>query len=747
MKNDIHEYKVKIIFCAVNEPGYYSLPIRILSLLIQKRHLSKEFDTRYIEWENHVSDSVFDDHIKAITKHKPDILGLSVNIWNRNTLFKVAKKIKKAIPGICVLAGGQEVTRSVTNYLELYPELDYIIDGDGEIPIEEFLTNWNAKKRTLEQPHKVSGLWYREKKRTLFSGPAREIESLNQIPSPILNDLVPVHEKNRLGVLLETTRGCPFRCSYCFEGSRKKIIQSQDLTRLEQEVNHMASQGANMFHILDPILCNSKISRLKNISKIFKEAKRKYPAISVAVEGYGEQITPETIQYMDFCTTMDIGLQSINPNTVKAIHRSFESSRFEKGINLLHKTDIFFNIYLICGLPFESLTNFFRGVLFALHQNPPGIFINALYLLNGTELRKKAHEYGYLFNDEPPYNVYANKWMSQSELLLANKVSDIIAGRHNLSFLKFKIHGLPWVKGLKSRSIGKVTINMNNEALQPELISRSYYYSDVVATDNLFDKITNPEADPKYINHHFLQDNLQTALNQVFNHDVELICDCKMDIRLLCMTASQCQLAGATRINLTAPIRFLEQVKDLEELANSGIWHYKFYVDENFENQANFEDDVDFENSTIIKHSANFENDTNLEHNVNMEKEVKFEINGKCNKILAPSAVSYMLKKRYKLNMPVNIKPFTELVFTDIKSGTTIDTAREAIETWGNTAQILSFPNLYPTTDMIQQLKKLFFSSLKEYSCYIKLPEQTISTLIDEIPDKESVLYYLKTFV
>lgn len=665
--------KTKILFCAINEIGYYSLPIRILSLLVFKNQpLSAAFDPRFTERENSSDIPFIEEWTNRIIQWNPSILALSVNIWNQKSIFELARRVKRACPGTCIIAGGQEVTHSVVDYLKEQSQLDYIIDGDGEVSIQQFLSKWNPEKRNVSNPLAVSGLWYRENGQSKFSGPAVPIDHLDEIPSPILYGMVPVHEKNKLGVLLETTRGCPFRCSYCFEGTRKHLAQLDSLDRLEQEVEYMASRGASLFHILDPILCNSKIGQLQKISAIFKKIQTRYHGVSVAVEGYGEQITSQNILYLDFCTIMDIGLQSIHPNTVKAIHRSFNTDRFTKGMQLLNTTDIFFNVYLICGLPYESLNSFFKGIWFVLQQSPPGIYINNLYLLNGTELRERAEEYGYTYKLEPPYKVFYNRWMNELEMLFANKTSDVIEKRHNLSFLKYKIQRFPWVKGLNSQSRGRLAFSMEHTCSS--------------RCSGCFRSRELPESTVK--------ERLKPSLDEAFNMDVELVCGDGIDIEALCLTASQFQLAGATRICLTAPISLINRTKDLDAFIKAGIWHFTLYMN------------------------------TDSEHVV--------------------STIGPVLKKRYQLNIPVTIRPFTELVFMD--KGSRADTAQKAIEDWGSKAQLLTFPDVTDSASNIRYWKTLLFNTLKKQRCFVKLPENVMAFVLEEMSDAESIICYMKNF-
>jgi radical SAM superfamily enzyme YgiQ (UPF0313 family) len=242
-----NENQTRLLLVSINMPGYYSLPVRELSLISQQNDFNERFDTRYVEQNNNVP---IDELAESIEAWKPDIVAMSVNIWNRNPCIELSKAVKEKLPKTVILCGGQEVSNSVTDYLSMVASFDYIIDGEGEIPFRQFLTEWDREKG-IRNPHEISGLIFRKDGISTKTRAAESVDSLDDIPSSILAGLVPINEQNKLGVMLESARGCPFKCSFCFEGGKKSKVRMACLDTIIDEIDFMINKGATYFHIMD----------------------------------------------------------------------------------------------------------------------------------------------------------------------------------------------------------------------------------------------------------------------------------------------------------------------------------------------------------------------------------------------------------------------------------------------------------------------------------------------------------------
>lgn len=427
---DNSDGRTRVLLLSINVPGYYSLPIRILSLLTHEK-LESQVDARYFEVTLDESESAVENQIAMWA---PRILAISANIWSMSRITKLCASLKERLPGLVVVMGGQEVSNSVVDHLQSIHSIDYIIDGEGEKPFEEFLRAFSSETGQVDYS-KVSGLKYREDGKTKFTGAANVYDRLDEIPSPILAGLAPGDDlgKLKMGVLLEGTRACPFRCAFCFEGNRKEKTRFNSIERLTSEALFLVEQGVSTFHMLDPILCASNTERLRGLNSLLAQVREKQKNAYISVEAYADLITDEVADNMTTCSILDIGLQSINPGTTKALNRPFKREKWLAGVDRLRARSIPFNVYLISGLPYETLSTFLDGIEFVLAAQPTRMFFNELCLLNGTELRIRSKEYGYKHDMLPPYRVRGNRWMQETILNMVQVMAEFVEMKYNLS--------------------------------------------------------------------------------------------------------------------------------------------------------------------------------------------------------------------------------------------------------------------------------------------------------------------------
>lgn len=543
----IAENRYRLLFVAINMPGYYSLPVRMLSLLASSSPKTAErFDCRFVEMDNIQPVAPL---LARILDWQPDLIAFSVNIWNRNIAVELADNIRQRLPSATILGGGQEVTGSSYDFLQFAPAFDYLIDGEGERPLLQFLEQWQADGR-LADVHAVSGLWYHGDAGSACTRPADLVEDLDEVPSVILAGLVPVTRRNLLGVMLEGSRGCPFRCSFCFEGAKKGKVRTASIARLQQEVEFMVGRGAKYFHIMDAILCNTDPARLRQLKEIFASVKERVPKNVVLVELYADRVTPEVAECLAPFSIIDLGLQTTNPETVKAIHRSFAEEKYRQGVELLRQTGSTFNIYLICGLPYETLVSFLKGIRFVLDQSPTRLFINELCLLNGTELRRRAAEFGYAYDPDPPYVVHETAWMSRFILRLVQVMAKALERRYNLSSRSLHTTA-PWLP-----KIAKI----NSKPLALELREGCSLGCQGCLG-----------AEPNLIDCAKLNQLLEGAADQ----DVHVFTGDGAGGRPgLLQLAGQLQLAATARNRIIGPLSMFGDREWLDRLIHRGFWHY-----------------------------------------------------------------------------------------------------------------------------------------------------------------------------
>ncbi len=419
--------KQTVVLVSLNVPGHYSLALGYLkNYAYADKALAAA--TRIRIYEAEVPKHTLLSALKILMM-RPKIVGFSCNIWNIRRSLKVSRCIKRICPSVTIVFGGQEVTNSGIDYISANPFIDILVDGEGEGPFRDVL-----RHLVLDDPEtldSVHGIRFRRGGAVVVNEPAEPIAELDSIPSPYLSGDVSIPSGSHLGMMLETARGCRYRCGFCFEGLRFKTVRSFSIQRVEEEIKNAVANGVNSFHILDPVLGNADSARLVEINRIINENIRPLGNYHLSVEVHAELITEEQTKLLSHFSVFDIGLQSVNRNALKNINRSVRWPRFIAGVNMLKRLKGQSNIYILLGLPGENFYEFLQSVKFARELQVPRLFINHLCILNGTDLRNKAEEMKIRYSSVPPYIVRGNATFTDSTVHLANLFSMSVMREHD----------------------------------------------------------------------------------------------------------------------------------------------------------------------------------------------------------------------------------------------------------------------------------------------------------------------------
>lgn len=346
---------------------------------------------------------------------RPDVAGFSCNIWNLDATLRMARLLKRVFPDTVVVLGGQEVTNGGAQFLAEHPYLDFIVDGEGEETFREFLRRLAeaGKDAVRGAPGLAGRLDAQQAKRP-------PIEDVARIPSPFSGmrgdeRMLRKVRRSRLGCMVETARGCPFRCSFCFEAEKFGDVRRYPLSRVAGDITGMSLLGVRKFHILDPVLCSADAGRLKGLCEILRQTAELAPC-EFSGEVYAEFLTEDHRELLDFFYSVDVGLQTTNPQVLRNINRYFDDGKFRRGVGLLLQAGKRFIIFLIFGLPGETSYSFIKSLRYVLLLKPPALVVNHLCLLRGTPLRRDAGRWRMSFDPRPPYYVKSTGAMSAADV-------------------------------------------------------------------------------------------------------------------------------------------------------------------------------------------------------------------------------------------------------------------------------------------------------------------------------------------
>jgi radical SAM superfamily enzyme YgiQ (UPF0313 family) len=402
------EAPLKCVLLALNSPGYQSLALGYLRayaqadrslagrVAFQTLDLTSDLDPWWVAWR--------------VLGLEPDVLGISVTCWNARNVYEVCRLVAAVRPECAIVLGGPEVGPIAADVIAAHPAVHAVVRGEGEVTFVELL----GQLARGGQAWRVDGLTIR-KGDGIASTPDRAlIANLDDIPSPYLTGVLrPVDGS----AYLETYRGCPHRCAYCFEGKGYGRIRSFSDERIAAEIDAVASSpGIGSFSFIDPVF-NLSEARLEMLTALLA------PHASNGLRLHTIEVDIERIDAASAAllrragvASVETGPQTIGGAALDACHRPFHADRFAAGVEALRAVGIGCECDLIVGLPGDDAYDFLAGLRFCLALDPGTIQSSTLHVLPGTELWERALEFGLEFDREPPHEVIATPGISFRDL-------------------------------------------------------------------------------------------------------------------------------------------------------------------------------------------------------------------------------------------------------------------------------------------------------------------------------------------
>ena len=337
------------------------------------------------------------------------VVCFSVYLWNRETLTKVAQKIKHKMPHIVCIAGGPEATAAPQSM----KGFDFAICGAGEIAASQLIS------RMLEglDTDCVQGVYVPSAKIALPL--VRALPPVaSDAPSPYLDGTIDPADYG--GALWELARGCPFKCAYCYESKGEKDIQYFPIQRLEKELDLFREKKIAQVFVLDPTYNADKKRALEMLLLI----KQKTPETFYYFEARAEFINrPLARAFASIPCCLQIGLQSADENVLQKVHRTLNKKLFVRNIGFLNESGAIFGFDLIFGLPSDTFAGFCKSIDFALSLYPNNLELFCLCVLPGTALAETAENLGLTYQKSPPYQVTDNATFPAHDIERARNLS------------------------------------------------------------------------------------------------------------------------------------------------------------------------------------------------------------------------------------------------------------------------------------------------------------------------------------
>ncbi len=406
---------MKFLLTAVNAKYIHSNPA-IYSL---RKYAGEEMLT-HIEIAEYTINNRLEDILADIYRRNPSVIAFSCYIWNWSMIQDIMVELHKLLPQLPIWLGGPEVSWDASEILESYPFVTGVMVGEGEATFKELMHFYVEEKGVLDE---ISGLVIRTGKTA-----QRELTNLSQLPF-LYENLDQFH--NRI-IYYESSRGCPYRCSYCLS-SIDKTVRLRDISVVKKEIQFFLDQKVAQVKFVDRTFnCNHDhdLAIWRYILEHDNGVTNFHFEIAADILNDEEiellnQMRPGLVQ-------LEIGVQSTNPATLKEIRRVMNISKLEEVVSKIRQgNNIHQHLDLIAGLPFEDYDSFRASFNQVYAMKPDQLQLGFLKVLKGSYMHEMAESYGICYNSKPPYEVLFTKWLPYEKMLRLKKIEEMVEIYYN----------------------------------------------------------------------------------------------------------------------------------------------------------------------------------------------------------------------------------------------------------------------------------------------------------------------------
>lgn len=357
--------------------------------------------------------------IREIYKMQPDIIGFSCYIWNIEMIHQIIRQLKKIMPEIIILLGGPEVSFDAKDIMKQNDAIDLIIIGEGE---ETFSKLIHALKRN-EDYSKIDALAFRAKGDVFVNEYCPPMMDMERIPFPYENETI---DPEKI-IYYESSRGCPFHCQYCLSSSYSGV-RFRPLELVKREIRYFIEKEVKQVKFVDRTFNANKNYAMEIMGFILQHNRGK--------TNFHFEVTADLIDddMLDFLSTIpvglfqfEIGIQTTNEETLEAIQRKMNFNRLKEVVKRISNTrNIHQHLDLIVGLPKEDYFSFRKSFNDVFSLKPEKLQVGFLKLLKGSGIRNDAMKYGYIYDEEPPYEVLENGALTFGEIMKLKGIEEMV---------------------------------------------------------------------------------------------------------------------------------------------------------------------------------------------------------------------------------------------------------------------------------------------------------------------------------
>lgn len=409
---------MKILLTAINAKYIHS------NLAVYSLQAYAEAQGHKIERAEYTINNQLDDILEKIYCQKPDVLIFSCYIWNIEYVRELAAEFHKLRPEVPIWVGGPEVSFETERFLKENPAITGIMMGEGERTLTELCTSFEQES-SLE---KIDGISYRRGDGTVAVQPLHSLLPMDELPFCYAN----LQDFEHRIIYYESSRGCPFSCSYCLSSVDKKL-RFRSLPLVYRELQFFIDAKVPQVKFVDRTF-NCRHEHAMGIWNYIKEHDN-------GITNFHFEISADLLREDELelisdmrpgLIQLEIGVQSTNGATIREIHRTMRLEDVYRAVNRVKAgKNIHQHLDLIAGLPYEDYESFGKSFDDVYALEPEQLQLGFLKVLKGSYMEEKKDDYGLVYKGMPPYEVLYTKWLPYEDTLRLKGIEEMVETYYN----------------------------------------------------------------------------------------------------------------------------------------------------------------------------------------------------------------------------------------------------------------------------------------------------------------------------
>ena len=419
---------MKVLLVAINAKYIHSnLAVYCLRAYAKERLGDATFDINIAEYTINQQQ---DDILRDLYERKADVICFSCYIWNLFYVEALVGELGKICSDTEIWLGGPEVSYDAKKVLERLPLVKGVMKGEGERTFAELCERYinSVSNEKMDDFSSLAGITFRRADGSIQENVWRDPMDLSEVPF-IYDDMSEFEHKI---VYYETSRGCPFSCSYCLSSIDKKL-RFRDMNLVKKELQFFLDKKVPQVKFVDRTF-NCRHDHAMEIWSYIKEHDNGITNFHFEISA--DLLNEEELHLIETMRPgliqLEIGVQSTNPNTIREIKRTMNFDKLSGIVNRIREMkNVHQHLDLIAGLPFEDIESFAKSFDDVYSLKPHQLQLGFLKVLKGSYMEEMQSEYGLVYKSAPPYEVLYTKWLSYEDVLELKGIEEMVEVYYN----------------------------------------------------------------------------------------------------------------------------------------------------------------------------------------------------------------------------------------------------------------------------------------------------------------------------